>query len=465
MALSTARLFHTFVTPSITFFLLLAATVSISTASDKAISSPWYELDEIEVGFAADECEESKMSLLQTSMKLSREPFKASRTWEQRHKPNDRNAQMAGLLQDPTEAQQELEEQQEMVEMPIEKATLVEMRNATENVHVSGTRSNQDEVPAPGRSTLEDRAKPLEQRNASSRHGLVLLLMSPRAEAQLVEALPAIALVSVIVIIALFLVYRLCWAALVDRKETTESPPRPTLSARPSGPTSWPSASRERLSMGPLVPGSLQSLASTSHVQPKLKKAPVEPQVSPLCAALVMPHSKADFFFKAESLQNLIAGRSPEPLLGPSGAHLLHARLQLAKSTSDYLLGSWLEISSSSSALFPHAGVGPIQLGYVASSRLEIHGSAGKTYGHLEHSGSGWRVISKGGIVLFSIDPASWGQALACIEVSGSLFASATPSDDRSKMHLQVLPGSDVVLAILSMLAVFLMSPELARLR
>jgi len=69
-------------------------------------------------------------------------------------------------------------------------------------------------------------------------------------------------------------------------------------------------------------------------------------------------------------------------------------------------------------------------------------------------------------MVLF-IDTAQQGQALSASAASGGVVASATPTfgPDGEALRVQVHPGVDALLYLLCMLAVVLMSPELAGLR
>lgn len=306
------------------------------------------------------------------------------------------------------------------------------------------------------------------QRFLTSRRTLMLILMSPRAQSEIMSAMPAIIFFVILLLVGAAMLARAIAAAMWNRKDTDDGPRPPTPSARPSL-----QASRGRMSIGVGSQPALSARDSFGNttwlVQREQAPLPLKLQVPPVCAALVMPHSKAEFLFLAESLRNLGAGRSPEPVLGPSGNVLLYARLPAVKSATDFDgrqgLGVWLELSSSSTTLFPHAGVGPFQPGVVASTPLEIRGSAGKTYGQLEYSGSGWCVLHTSGLVLFSIDPSAKGISLACIDTSGIMFATAIPANDRSRLQMEVLPGADTVLAILCMLAVMVMSPHLSNMR
>lgn len=188
--------------------------------------------------------------------------------------------------------------------------------------------------------------------------------------------------------------------------------------------------------------------------------------IPPICSALVMRHMEADFSIPAESLRNLVRGMSPESILGPSGAALLHARLtmQPAVGLPAALPGVWMELSSTLRVKTPHACIGPLQLGEVAERPLEIRGSNGNVYGTLQQSAFGWTVSHRGGQMLLSMEQKGQGSPLALVDGLGRTFAKATSLNGDS-LRVQVDPGADVVLAILTMLAVILMKPDVAWLR
>lgn len=187
-----------------------------------------------------------------------------------------------------------------------------------------------------------------------------------------------------------------------------------------------------------------------------------------ICPALILPHGEAQFSIKVESLRKLGAGQYPVEILGPSGRPLLHARLPTTPLSSNSVAagsqGVWLELSTTPQSRYPHASVGPITLGVVTRQPLEIRGPRGDTYGTMEPSGTGWRAMHKGRMVLF-VDTAMQGElAMSAQGPDGRTIATASPTSGQA-LRVQVKPGVDALLTLLCMLSVVLMSPEQAGLR
>jgi len=180
-----------------------------------------------------------------------------------------------------------------------------------------------------------------------------------------------------------------------------------------------------------------------------------------ICPALILPHGEARFSIPQEGMHKLGVGRYPVEILGPSGRPLLHARLpvQPAGGRTDIATGRWLELTTTATSRYPHACIGPVQLGRLSQQALEIRGPKGNAYGMLEPHGGGWCARRAGRIVLRIATSADGG--LQALSADSMQIASAIP-EPGAQLTIQVHSGVDALLTLLCLLTVVLMSPDLA---
>mmetsp|Transcript_134997 Transcript_134997/g.431264 ORF Transcript_134997/g.431264 Transcript_134997/m.431264 type:complete len:561 (-) Transcript_134997:22-1704(-) len=223
-----------------------------------------------------------------------------------------------------------------------------------------------------------------------------------------------------------------------------------TSPAAPNFPASQPSLPLRTSESVPLYSTSVSDAADSSDA---------------LCPALILPQGKAQFSIPAEAIQRLGLGQYPVEILGPTGRQLLHARLPaqpVGGALASLGSGRWLELTSTATSRHPHACLGPLPLAAPARAPLEIRGPRGDAFGTLEQRGGAWCAVRRGRVVL-SIEASGDGQLIATLPDRG-VVAVASPEDGEA-LKIQVSPGVDALLALLSMLAVVLMSPDLAGFR
>lgn len=184
-----------------------------------------------------------------------------------------------------------------------------------------------------------------------------------------------------------------------------------------------------------------------------------------ICPALILPHGEAHFSVPVEGVLKLGVGQFPVEILGPSGRPLLHARLPAQPvgnaPAAAKGAGRWLELTTTATSRYPHACVGPVTLGSPAIEALEIRGPKGNAYGLLEPGDGGWLAKRGGRVVLRIAGGAHRG--LQAFSSDEAMIATATPGGER--LSVQVSPGVDALLTLLCMLAVVLMSQNLAGMR
>mmetsp|Transcript_43433 Transcript_43433/g.116613 ORF Transcript_43433/g.116613 Transcript_43433/m.116613 type:complete len:553 (+) Transcript_43433:94-1752(+) len=223
-----------------------------------------------------------------------------------------------------------------------------------------------------------------------------------------------------------------------------------TSPAAPNFPASQPSLSLRTSESVPLYSAAVSDAADSSDA---------------LCPALILPQGKAQFSIPAEAIRRLGLGQYPVEILGPTGRQLLHARLPaqpVGGALASLGSGRWLELTSTATSRHPHACLGPLPLAAPARAPLEIRGPRGDAFGTLEQRGGAWCAVRRGRVVL-SIEASGDGQLIATLPDRG-VVAVASPEDGEA-LKIQVSPGVDALLALLSMLAVVLMSPDLAGFR
>lgn len=185
---------------------------------------------------------------------------------------------------------------------------------------------------------------------------------------------------------------------------------------------------------------------------------------STLCPALLIPHGEAQFVVLAESLRSLVMGRSAIEVLGASGRPLLYARLAQPGGASSMLgSGHWLELATTPTSRYPHASLGPLMPGAPKQSlelrSLEVHGPQGNVYGSLESRDGAWCVQHAGRLALQIM--AVPGSGLQASTADHVVVATGGRSGDHALL-VQVNMGADALLSLLCILAVVLMSPDLA---
>mmetsp|Transcript_67732 Transcript_67732/g.141566 ORF Transcript_67732/g.141566 Transcript_67732/m.141566 type:complete len:488 (-) Transcript_67732:48-1511(-) len=224
----------------------------------------------------------------------------------------------------------------------------------------------------------------------------------------------------------------------------------------------------------PVVPNlSAKSLASTASRAPsmswvaQLQASEADASSDILCPALILPQGKAQFSISYESLQRLGQGYYPAEILGPTGRQLLHARVPPHSGTDASPTFSdqrWLEMTTTATSRYPHACVGPIPLESSGplSCPLEIRGPRGDTFGLLEQRGPTWCSVRNGRVLLTLEPEVGTGRVMAFSRAEGSdqSTVAAIAAPDGAMLRLQVSPGVDALLALLSFLAVALLAPE-----
>ncbi|CAE7444032.1 unnamed protein product [Symbiodinium natans] len=222
----------------------------------------------------------------------------------------------------------------------------------------------------------------------------------------------------------------------------------------------------------PAVPNSSQSAPSAVSTLPMLDRwsgrseparsgsltgtLPEASDRAALIPRLIQPSSEAQFHVPVDGLSSLWRGESPVGIYGPGGHTLLFARF-----SQDSKDRRWLELSTTANTQFPHCRVGPLRLGADPSGAcLHIFGPNGDKYGLLQNCGEEWQLRRAEGSVLMSVGAAAGGVGLTAA-TDGQLTATAWP-EHAGALVVKVSPGRDPLLALLCMLAVLLLSPELS---
>lgn len=209
--------------------------------------------------------------------------------------------------------------------------------------------------------------------------------------------------------------------------------------------------------------------------------------VPPICPKLMLPHGAAQFRIPMDSIRKLRSGIFPVEVYGTSKDPLLHAWLPrfgtmvddpddcganagCAPVVRSSLRGKglWLQLTTTSTSRHPHACVGPLFLRGVASEQAEtvrILGPAGRRYGTFEPSEDSWRVVCDGCVVL-TVTASLPFPHLNALDSQGFPVASAGQQRwsimGTDALIVQVNQGADALLALLCMLAVVLVSVDLA---
>mmetsp|Transcript_34813 Transcript_34813/g.64789 ORF Transcript_34813/g.64789 Transcript_34813/m.64789 type:complete len:415 (-) Transcript_34813:47-1291(-) len=182
------------------------------------------------------------------------------------------------------------------------------------------------------------------------------------------------------------------------------------------------------------------------------------PDRAAMCPRLIQPLAEAQFHVTSDGLRSLRQGSGPVGICGPQGRALLFARFgQDGKSRS------WLELSTTASTQYPHCRAGPLRLGAeTAGVALDIRGPTGDRYGLLQNCGQHWQMQRAEGVVLMSIGASGTGGGLTAM-ASDQVVATAWPEGE--VLLVKVSPGRDPLLALLCMLVITLLSPELSGFR
>jgi len=102
--------------------------------------------------------------------------------------------------------------------------------------------------------------------------------------------------------------------------------------------------------------------------------------------------------------------------------------------------------------------VGPLRQD---AAGVDVRGPAGERYALLQRFGSQWQLRRAEGQVLLSIGANAGGPGLTAA-TDGQLTATAWPEHAAGGLVVKVSPGRDPLLALLCLLAVLLLSPELS---
>jgi hypothetical protein len=168
--------------------------------------------------------------------------------------------------------------------------------------------------------------------------------------------------------------------------------------------------------------------------------------------SLINPHGEANFWLHADAFHKLLEGHSPVEILGPSGKPLLNIRLASDESAV------WVEVSTTPTSRFPHASVGPLVLGTVATP-LMIRGPRNDIFASLVRgSDDSWQV-NRGGFSKLTVNSTAAGIGLNAFSADGSLISTAIPIDGKA-VQMKVAPGADSLLCLIVFLAVCLSTPD-----
>jgi len=313
---------------------------------------------------------------------------------------------------------------------------------------------------------------------AMSRHlGLVLQLTLP-TDRTAVSGLPALVVFMVAALVMVLFVSQMIGVFFEERSKEdlryfgSEGP-------KPRWPADFAGDAQERSTIGgwslppmtlPNTPvANLEGASSAVSTLPLLDRwsEPVRsgsltgtlPEASDRAALiprLIQPSAEAQFHVPADGLSSLWRGESPVGIFGPGGHTLLFARF-----SQDSKERQWLELSTTANTQFPHCRVGPLRQD---AAGVDVRGPAGERYALLQRFGSQWQLRRAEGQVLLSIGANAGGPGLTAA-TDGQLTATAWPEHAAGGLVVKVSPGRDPLLALLCLLAVLLLSPELSGLR
>jgi len=209
------------------------------------------------------------------------------------------------------------------------------------------------------------------------------------------------------------------------------------------------------------------------------------PRAPPICPKLMLPHGAALFRIPMDSIRKLRSGIFPIEVLGTSSGPLLHAWLPRLASLPDEHAdessvdtaskrmprgqGLWLQLTTARTSRHPHARIGPLLLGASALVQplqvVQILGPGGRRYGTFEPNEDSWRVVCEDQTVL-AVTSSFPFPHLSALDAQGRVLASAGQQrwagDGSDALIVQVNQGEDALLVLLCVLAVVLMSVDLA---
>lgn len=212
--------------------------------------------------------------------------------------------------------------------------------------------------------------------------------------------------------------------------------------------------------------------ATSSSSENKKPKGSVEKPPS-ICPALLLPHGAAQFQIPSDHLSRLRAGQFPVQILGPSGRPLLHAWLPIRGMEDEKgqigfnKVGRWLQLTTSANTRYPHASIGPLPYQTpVGRQALEIYGPSNTKYGTLRRDKDKWHVCYSAGAgpeqLLLSMHAATPLPGFSASSAEGKQMALAshnllgTGMASAETLTINVEPGCDALLTLISMLAVVL---------
>lgn len=309
-----------------------------------------------------------------------------------------------------------------------------------------------------------------------------LALLSSEARAGVLGGVPQICVLMICILITVLIIASL-WSIANEGKGKSYSEGRSldeALSAMDMG-----HIERRR-------PPEVPALTLPSPVPHVVLSRPSRP--APICPKLMLPHGAAQFQIPMDSVRKLRSGVFPIQVLGASGAPLLHAwlpRLPLIRERQveeeDCLdpacasgrpaaggqegprsQGLWLQLTTTRTSRHPHACIGPLVLGHapgLQQEAVQILGPGGKGYGTFEQTEDGWKVVCEGSVAL-TVTSAFPFPHLTALDFEGNAVASCGQKRwsiaGADALVVQVSQGADALLALLCMLAVVLMSVDIA---
>mmetsp|Transcript_91996 Transcript_91996/g.269114 ORF Transcript_91996/g.269114 Transcript_91996/m.269114 type:complete len:392 (+) Transcript_91996:81-1256(+) len=213
--------------------------------------------------------------------------------------------------------------------------------------------------------------------------------------------------------------------------------------------------------------------------------------VPPICPKLMLPHGAAQFRIPMDYIRKLRSGIFPVEVYGTSKDPLLHAWLprfatSVEEPADDCVAdvgcggvptprsglrgqGLWLQLTTTSTSRHPHACIGPLFLRGMSASKpsetIQILGPGGKRYGSFEQTEDSWKVVCDGRTVL-TVTTSLPFPLLNALDSQGYPVASAGQQRwsllGTDALIVTVNQGADALLALLCMLAVVLVSVDLA---
>lgn len=194
-----------------------------------------------------------------------------------------------------------------------------------------------------------------------------------------------------------------------------------------------------------------------------------------LCPPLVLPSNKASFSVLLSALQRLSTGSreaksmGPVEVFGSSGRALLHARLsQVGSWPSDSAsLGICLELTTNAVSSFPHASIGPLRIG-MGTTPLLIRRGLQESYGTLDPIDYNRWAVRHHERPLLIVDVDAENCFFTATAANNVLLASAslvksTAALSQPHFTIEVCPGADCALILLVVLATLLTSREMCQ--